>query len=459
MDYRLETDSMGQMKVENDKYWGCQTQRSLENFNIGHEKMPLEIIIALATIKKACAFANNRLGKMPKDKMNAIIEACDEIINHKLDGHFPLSVWQTGSGTQTNMNVNEVISNYAIVRMGGQLGSKKPVHPNDDVNQSQSSNDVFPTAMQVSAAVAVNTSLLPAACGLLDTLNIKSAEYSGIIKCGRTHLQDAVPITLGQEFSGYAEQIRASIHRVKEALTGIYDLPIGGSAVGTGLTVPEGFDGLVCEYLTDYTGIKFKPARNKFALMAAHDNLVYLSGALNALAAALMKIANDIRWLASGPRSGIGELFLPENEPGSSIMPGKVNPTQSEALTMICAQVMGNNTVVSIAGSSGNFELNVFKPVIIYNLLQSINLLSGAMESFDKKCLCGIEPNRKRIKEYLDRSLMVVTALNPHIGYDNSAKIAKLALDKDITLKEAALQLNLLTEEQFDTYIKPENMV
>ena len=391
--------------------------------------------------------------------MEAICKACDEILAGRLDGHFPLSVWQTGSGTQTNMNVNEVISNYAILSMGGQPGSKKPVHPNDDVNMSQSSNDVFPSAMQVAAAFEISGKLLPAAQSLHEALMEKSSEFRDIIKCGRTHLQDAVPITLGQEFSGYAEQVRASIERIKNAMPDIYELPIGGSAVGTGLNVPEGFDSSVCGLLSGYTGLDFKPARNKFALMAGHDNLVHLSGTLNSFAASLVKIGNDIRWLSSGPRCGIGELILPENEPGSSIMPGKVNPTQCEALIMVGTQVMGNHTTISIAGSSGNFELNVFKPVIIYNLLQSVSILTGAVESFTTKCLSGIRANRKRIGEFLERTLMTVTALNPYIGYENSAKIAKLADQKDITLKEAAMELGLLTGEEFDRYIKPENMV
>jgi fumarate hydratase class II len=459
MTYRIETDTMGEIKVADDKLWGAQTQRSLENFNVGHEKMPIEIIKALAVIKKACAVSNHKLGKLSKEKMEAITDACDKILSGELDSQFPLSIWQTGSGTQTNMNVNEVISNTAILKMGGQPGSKNPIHPNDDVNRSQSSNDIFPAAMQVSAAIEVYQKLLPAADGLLNALNQKSDEFSDIIKCGRTHLQDAVPITLGQEFSGYAEQVRASIERIRSALSEIYSLPIGGSAVGTGVNVPEGFDSSVCELISEYTGLPFKPAQNKFALLAAHDNLVHLSGALNTLACALMKIANDIRWLASGPMCGIGELILPENEPGSSIMPGKINPTQCEAMTMVCAQVIGNHTTISIAGASGNFELNVFKPVIIHNLLQSIDILAGTMDSFHSKCLDGIRVNRKKISEYLKKNLMLVTALNPYIGYENSAKIAKLAQDKDITLKDAALELGLLTADEFDKYVKPEDMV
>jgi fumarate hydratase class II len=459
MEYRIESDTMGEISVDNSKLWGSQTQRSLENFRIGYEKMPMEVISALALIKKACAVSNNRLGALPEDKMRAISLACDEILSGRLDDQFPLSVWQTGSGTQTNMNVNEVISNYAILKMGGKLGSKFPVHPNDDVNKSQSSNDIFPAAMQVAAAMLINKSLLPSLFSMLKTLEKKSGEFSGIIKCGRTHLQDAVPITLGQEFSGYAAQVRSSMERIEKSLAGIYLLPVGGSAVGTGLNVPEGFDRLVCEEISLYTGLPFEPARNKFSLIAAHDNLVHLSGALNCMAVSLMKIANDIRWLASGPRCGIGELLLPENEPGSSIMPGKVNPTQCEAMTMVCIQVMGNHTAITIAGSSGNFELNVFKPVIIYDLLQSVNIMSGAASAFDKNCLEGMRANEKKIREYLERNLMTVTALNPYIGYDNAARIAKLALEKDLTLKEAALELGFLTGEEFDRILNPENMV
>ncbi len=457
--YRIESDTMGKIKVENDKLWGSQTQRSLENFNFGNEKMPMNIIYALTMIKKASAVSNFKLSKLSQDKMIAISLACDEILKGKLNSHFPLSVWQTGSGTQTNMNVNEVISNFAISEMGGEMGSKIPIHPNDDVNMSQSSNDVFPTAMQISAAIEIEKKLIPSAMGLYETLFKKSKEFSNIIKCGRTHLQDAVPITLGQEFSGYAEQVRASIERIRKTMPEIYELPIGGSAVGTGLNVPEGFAESVCMLLSEYTELNFKSASNKFALISAHDNLVQLSGSLNSLAASLLKIANDIRWLGSGPRCGIGELILPENEPGSSIMPGKVNPTQCEAISMVCVQVMGNHTAISIAGSSGNLELNAFKPVIIYNLLQSIDILTGAIANFEEKCLKGIIPNRRKIAEYLERTLMAVTALNPIIGYENSARIAKLAHQKDITLKEAALELGLLTEEEFERHVRPEKMV
>jgi fumarate hydratase class II len=459
MSYRIESDTMGEIKVENDKFWGCQTQRTIENFQIGKETMPIEMIRALAMIKKACSISNEKLGVLTSEKSEMIVNACDEILNGKLDGHFPLSIWQTGSGTQTNMNVNEVISNYAIYKSGGILGSKKPIHPNDDVNKSQSTNDVFPTAMQVSAALEINNNLIPRSDALLDALNKKSDEFHDVIKTGRTHLQDAVPLTLGQEFSGYAEQIRSSIARIKASLTDIYNLPVGGSAVGTGLNVPEGFDMEVCGLLAEYTGIPFKPAPNKFAYMASHDSLVQVSATLTTYACALTKLANDIRWLSSGPRCGIAELILPENEPGSSIMPGKVNPTQCEALMMVCDQVMGNHTTISIAGSSGNFELNVFKPVIIYNLLQSINILSGSVESFNLKCLKDIRINRKKISECLDESLMVATALNPYIGYDNSAKIVKYAGEKNMSLKDAAVELKLMTAEEFDRYVNPEKMV
>jgi fumarate hydratase class II len=459
MDYRIESDTMGEIKVENDKYWGSQTQRSIENFNFGRETMPEELIHALTLIKKACAVANNKLSDLAPEKMKAITEACDEVLTHTLDKHFPLSVWQTGSGTQTNMNVNEVISNLAILKMGGKMGSKKPVHPNDDVNQSQSTNDVFPSAMQVAAAVEITKKLIPHASSLLVALNDKSNEFMHIVKTGRTHLQDAVPITLGQEFSGYAEQVRASIERIKSALPDVYDLPVGGTAVGTGLNAPKGFDAMVCKLISEYTNLPFKPARNKYAYMAGHDNLVQLSGTLVSFACCLTKIANDIRMMASGPDCGIGELILPENEPGSSIMPGKVNPTQCEAMIMVCAQVMGNHTSIGIAGASGNFELNVCKPVLIYNLLQSIDLLSGSITSFTDKCLKDIKVNKDRIKECLEGSLMVATALNPHIGYDKTATIVKRAKQKNTTLKQAALELGLLTGEEFDKYVNPENMV
>jgi fumarate hydratase class II len=455
----MESDGMGNIKVDDDALWGAQTQRSLENFRIGRETMPLEVVYALAMIKKASGIANASLGKLPFEKADAIVAACDTILRHELDAQFPLSVWQTGSGTQTNMNVNEVIANYASAKAGEALGSKKPLHPNDDVNKSQSSNDAFPAAMQIAAAVKANSELLPSARALLSTLDAKAKEYSLIVKCGRTHLQDAVPITLGQEFSGYAEQLRLSIDRMSLSLEGLYPLPLGGTAVGTGLNAPKGFAEAACRLLAEYTGLPFACAPNKFAHMAAHDELVQLSGTLNTLAVSLTKIANDLRFLGSGPRCGIGELLLPENEPGSSIMPGKVNPTQCEAMTMVCAQVFGNHATVTFAGASGNLELNVYKPVIVYNLLQSIDLLASAMSSFDKNCVSGIKVDEKKIKEYLDRSLMTVTALNPRIGYDNAAKIAKLAHEKDLTLRQAAVELSLLSGEEFDELVKPELMV
>jgi fumarate hydratase class II len=459
MGYRTETDGMGEVKVADDRLWGAQTQRSLENFRIGRETMPLELVYALAMVKKAAAAANSSLGVLPPAKAAAIAEACDAILRHELDAHFPLSVWQTGSGTQTNMNVNEVIANYASSKAGEPLGSKRPLHPNDDVNKSQSSNDAFPAAMQVAAAVKASFELLPSARALLATLDAKADEYSSIVKCGRTHLQDAVPIALGQEFSGYAEQLRLSIARVAQAVEGLYPLPLGGTAVGTGLNAPEGFAEAACDLLAGYAKLPFCAARNKFARMAAHDELVQLSGSLSTLAVSLTKIANDLRFMGSGPRCGIGELLLPENEPGSSIMPGKVNPTQCEAMTMACAQVFGNHSTVTFAGASGNLELNVYKPVIVYNLLQSIDLLASAMAGFNKNCVKGIRVDAKRIREHLDRSLMTVTALNPRIGYDNSAKIAKLAHEKDLTLRQAAVELSLLSGEEFDELMKPEKMV
>jgi fumarate hydratase class II len=459
MDYRIERDSMGEVRVAADKFWGAQTQRSLENFRIGRETMPIEVILALASIKKASALANGRLGELPEDKVAAIVGACDAVLRRELDAHFPLSVWQTGSGTQTNMNVNEVIANYASSKAGQALGSRKPLHPNDDVNKSQSSNDVFPAAMQLSAAMKVEGQLLPAARALQASLAAKAVEYRGIVKTGRTHLQDAVPISLGQEFSGYAEQLRLGIGRIETALEGTMFLPLGGTAVGTGLNAPKGFDILACEELAALTSLPLRPAPNKFAYMAAHDDLVNLSGSLNALAASLMKIANDLRLLGSGPRCGLGELLLPENEPGSSIMPGKVNPTQAEAMTMVCAQVFGNHSTITFAGASGNLELNVFKPVIAYNLLQSIDLLAGAMASLDERCVRGIRVNEKRIGEDLARSLMTVTALNPRIGYDAAARIAKLAHEKDLTLRQAAVELSILSGEEFDELVRPELML
>ena len=451
---RIEHDSMGDIEVRTDRLWGAQTQRSFENFRIGRETMPVEMILALAMIKRASAVANGRMGALPAEKVAAIIEGCDAILRRELDENFPLSVWQTGSGTQTNMNLNEVIANYASAKAGLALGSGKPLHPNDDVNRSQSSNDVFSSAMQVAAALKTKGELLPAARSLLEALEAKTLEFDTIVKTGRTHLQDAVPITLGQEFSGYAEQLRLGIGRIEEALAGLMHLPLGGTAVGTGLNAPKGFAEEACAELATLSGLPIVPATNKFAYIAAHDDLIHLSAALNSLAVSLMKIANDIRLLASGPRCGIGELRLPENEPGSSIMPGKVNPTQIEALTMVCVQVFGNNATIAFAGASGQLELNVFKPVIIFDLIQSIDLLAGAMASFDGRCVRGIEADTKRIKELADRNLMTVTALTPSLGYEASAKIAKLARDRDITLKAAAIQLGLLDGEGFDALLR-----
>jgi len=459
MKQRIEKDTMGEIRVDNSRYWGSQTQRSLQNFNIGTETMPRELIRALGILKKAAVLANNNLGKIPDNLCETIINACDEVISGKLDDHFPLRIWQTGSGTQTNMNANEVISNRSIEILGGTLGSKDPVHPNDHINMSQSSNDTFPTAMHIAAAEETVHHLLPSLRKLHSTITGKSEEYMGIIKCGRTHLQDAVPLTLGQEFSGYAHQLDDSITRVENSLEECYELALGGTAVGTGLNTPPEFPVKAASIIAEITGLPFVSAKNKFAAIAAHDALVHLSGALNTLACSLMKIANDIRWLGSGPRCGIGELNLPANEPGSSIMPGKVNPTQCEALTMVASQVMGNHTTVSIAGSSGNFELNVFKPVIIYNVLQSIRLLADSALSFNDRCMAGLSPNKEGISRHLNNTLMVVTALNPVIGYDNSAKIAKKAHAEGLTLKEAAVRLGILTEEEFDAHLNIKDMV
>ena len=459
METRTERDTMGEVSVEASRYWGSQTQRSLENFPIGGERLQSELIAAYGTLKKACVLANAAGAGWDEKKREAMLVACDEVILGSLDDHFPLVVWQTGSGTQTNMNLNEVIANRAIELLGGELGSKNPVHPNDDVNRSQSSNDSFPTAMHIAAVSSVRRSLLPAGEDLAGELERKAREFASVVKVGRTHLQDAVPITLGQEFSGYTVQVRQALSRISAAAGELTALAIGGTAVGTGLNAPEDFALEVCRNLTELTGDEYRPGENRFALMAGHDGMAALSGALTTLATALMKIANDVRWLGSGPRCGLGELRLPENEPGSSIMPGKVNPTQSEALTMICAQVLGNNATIAFACSQGNFELNVFKPVIIYNLLQSIRLLADGMESFRLRCIAGLDANRPRIEEYLQRTLMVVTALNPHIGYDNAAKIAKKAHAEDITLKEAAAELGLVKESDFDAWVDPAQMV
>lgn len=456
---RLESDTMGTIEVPADKYYGAQTARSLIHFAIGTERMPRELIRAFGILKKAAAIVNAELGLLPPDKRDLIVQAAEEVIEGKLDEHFPLSVWQTGSGTQTNMNVNEVIANRAIELAGGQLGSKKPIHPNDDVNKSQSSNDTFPTAMHIAAAEQIVHHLLPAVTQLRDTLAQKARDFTDIIKIGRTHLMDAVPLTLGQEFSGYVQQLSLGIERIKLSLERIYDLAIGGTAVGTGLNTHPEFADRMAKQIAELTGLPFRSAPNKFEALAAHDALVFAHGALKTLACSLMKIANDIRWMASGPRCGLSEIFIPENEPGSSIMPGKVNPTQSEAMTMVCAQVLGNDVAINIGGSAGNFELNVFKPLIIYNVLQSIRLMGDACRMFDQHCAQGIEPNRERLDYYVQNSLMLVTALNPHIGYDNAARIAKHAYKNGLSLRQAAIDLGMLDGETFDRIVRPELMV
>jgi fumarate hydratase, class II len=459
MTYRIETDTMGEVQVPADKYYGAQTARSLMNFRIGYERMPRELIRAFGTLKKAAAKVNMDLGVLPKDKGELIIKAADEVISGKLDEHFPLVIWQTGSGTQTNMNVNEVISNRANEIAGQPLGTKKPVHPNDDVNKSQSSNDTFPTAMHIATVEEIHRRLIPTVTTLRDTLHAKSKKFDAIVKIGRTHLMDAVPLTLGQEFSGYVTQLTLGLDRVKSALTRQYPLALGGTAVGTGLNTHPQFAEKAAAEIARLTGKPFVSALNKFEALASHDAMVEMSGVLKTLACSLMKIANDIRWMASGPRCGIGEISIPDNEPGSSIMPGKVNPTQCEAMTMVCAQVIGNDVAINIGGASGNFELNVFKPVIIHNLLQSIRLLSDSCEMFNEHCAAGIEPIPANIRTHLERSLMLVTALNPHIGYDNAAKIAKKAHADNCTLKEAAVKLGILTAEKFDELVKPELMI
>lgn len=456
---RTESDSMGPVQVPADQYGGAQTQRSLMNFAIGRELMPPELIQAFGILKKAAAITNNKLDKLSTEKMNLIIKAADEVISGKLNSHFPLKIWQTGSGTQTNMNANEVISNRAIEIAGGEMGSKTPIHPNDDVNMSQSSNDTFPTAMHIAAAQMLLGYLIPSIKKLRDTLAEKQKEFKDIIKIGRTHLQDAVPLTLGQEFSGYVAQLDMSLHALKTNVPELYRLAIGGTAVGTGLNTHPKFAKMVCAEIAKLTNIPFVSAENKFAAIAANDEIVLMSGCLKTLACALMKIANDIRWLASGPRCGLGEIRIPENEPGSSIMPGKINPTQSEAMTMVCVQVFGNDTTIGIAGSQGNFELNVFKPVIIYNLIQSIYLLADAANSFCEHCAVGIEANKEKIQHYVDDSLMLVTALNQVIGYDKAAKIAKKAHIDGTTLKQACLALGFLSAEEFDKAMDPRKMV
>jgi fumarate hydratase class II len=454
---RAETDSMGEIEVPADKYYGAQTQRSLIHFNIGDDTMPREMIRALGTLKKAAALVNEDLGKLPSDKAVLIAQAADEVIEGKLDEHFPLRVWQTGSGTQTNMNANEVISNRAIEIAGGVMGSKEPIHPNDHVNMSQSSNDTFPTAMHIAAAEEMNK-LIPEVVRVQTAIDAKAKEYRDVVKIGRTHLQDATPLTVGQEMSGWASLLERDIERLKMVLPGLYDLAIGGTAVGTGLNSHPEFGERAAQKIAELTGLPFKSHPNKFAALSAHDEMVFASGALKTLAGSLMKIANDIRWLASGPRAGFCELILPENEPGSSIMPGKVNPTQSEAMTMVAVQVMGNDAAIGFAGSQGNFELNVFNPVMVHNLLHSIRLLKDACHGFVDYCIQGIELNREKIDEHLRNSLMLVTALNPHIGYDNAARIAKNAHKQGISLRESAINLGLLTGEQFDEYVKPEEM-
>jgi fumarate hydratase class II len=455
---RTETDSMGPIAVPADRYWGAQTERSLHHFNIGREHFPREMIRALGILKKAAALTNGELGRLAPDQVALIVRAADEVIAGALDDHFPLFVWQTGSGTQTNMNANEVISNRAIELAGGTVGSKKPIHPNDHVNRGQSSNDTFPTAMHIAAAEQTVQHLLPAVDRLRATLDAKARAFADIVKIGLTHLQDATPVTLGQEISGWVAQIDCARAAVVAALGPVYELALGGTAVGTGLNTHPEYAERSARHIAALTGLPFRTAPNKFAALAGHEALVFLHGALKTLAAALTKMANDVRWLASGPRSGLGEITIPENEPGSSIMPGKVNPTQCEAMTMVAAQVLGNDVAVNIGGASGNFELNVFKPLIIHNVLQSLRLLGDACTNFDRYCAAGIEPAAARIAENLHRSLMLVTALNPHIGYDNAAKIAKKAHHDGTTLKDAAVSLGLVTAAQFDAWVDPKRM-
>ncbi|SET77234.1 class II fumarate hydratase [Stigmatella erecta] len=455
---RIEKDTFGPIEVPADKLWGAQTQRSRQNFAISSERMPLALIYALVRVKKAAALVNKANGSLPAEKADAIVKAADEVLEGKHDEEFPLLVWQTGSGTQTNMNCNEVLANRASEILGGERGESRKVHPNDDVNKGQSSNDVFPTAMSVAAAEAVVQHVLPELKALQDVLAQKSEAFKDVVKIGRTHLQDATPLTLGQEFSGYVAQLHHAAAHIERTLPHLYELALGGTAVGTGLNAPKGYAEQVAKEIARLTGQPFVTAPNKFEALAANDALVQAHGALKGLAAVLFKVANDVRWLASGPRSGIGELTIPENEPGSSIMPGKVNPTQSEALTMLSAQVFGNDVAIGLGGASGNFELNVFKPLIIQNFLQSCRLLADGMRSFRLHCAVGIEPNLPRLKENLERSLMLVTALNPHIGYDNAAKIAKTAHKQGKTLKEVAVELGLVTPEQFDQWVRPEKM-
>ncbi|NOX89114.1 MAG: class II fumarate hydratase [Calditrichaeota bacterium] len=455
---RREKDALGEVSVPGDKYYGAQTQRASENFRIGRERFPAEFIRAHAIVKKAAARVNRKLGSLDKRIAESVEKAADEVIAGKLDDHFPLVIWQSGSGTQFNMNMNEVIANRAIEMLGGKIGSKSPVHPNDHVNMAQSTNDTIPTSMHISAVIALKEKLLPELDALQKALEKKAKEFKEIVKIGRTHLQDATPLTLGQEFSGYASQIEMAKEAIEKSLDHLYELPIGGTAVGTGLNTRKGFDRMMVEEIGKITGHPFRVSRNKFAGLAAHDAIVEASGALKTLSAALMKIANDIRWLGSGPRSGLGELILPANEPGSSIMPGKVNPTQCEMITMVVCQVYGNDAAIGMAGSQGNFELNVFKPLMAFDILQSINLLSDGCKSFRERAVEGIKPNKKKIEENLRNSLMLVTALNRHIGYDKAAEIALKAWRENKTLKEAALESGYLTEEQFDRWVKPGNM-
>ena len=456
---RTETDSFGPIEVAADRYWGAQTERSRRNFRIGAERFPREMIRALGIVKKAAALANQELGALPAEKAALIVAAADEVIAGKLDEHFPLSVWQTGSGTQTNMNANEVLANRAIEMAGGALGSKAPIHPNDDVNRSQSSNDVFPSAMHVALVTAITEHLLPAVRALSATLARKSAETAGVVKIGRTHLMDATPLTLGQEISGWVAQLDHAAVAIDRSLSGLFELALGGTAVGTGLNAPAGYDECVAGKVAALTGLPFVTAPNKFQALASHEALLVAHGALRALAAGLMKIANDVRWLGSGPRSGIGELVLPENEPGSSIMPGKVNPTQAEAMIMVCAQVMGNDVAVGIGGAGGNFELNVMKPLLSHAALQSVRLLGDACRSFDERCAAGIEANRGRIRRHLAESLMLVTALSPHVGYDAAARVVHKAHAEGLTLREAAVALGVVSGERFDEIVRPERMV
>lgn len=460
MNFRIEKDTMGEVQVPAEKYWGAQTERSRNNFKIGEEgSMPREIIEAFAYLKKAAAYANCDLGVLPLEKRDLIAQVCDEILFGKLSDQFPLVIWQTGSGTQSNMNINEVISNRAHVLNGGTLGEKSSIHPNDDVNKSQSSNDTFPTAMHIAAYKKLVKETFPAVERLRDSLAKKSEDFKDIIKVGRTHLMDATPLTLGQEFSGYAAQLDYGLKALSNTLEHLRELALGGTAVGTGLNAPKNYDTKVAKYISEFTGLPFITAPNKFEALAAHDAIIESHGALKQIAVSLFKIAQDIRMMASGPRSGIGEIFIPENEPGSSIMPGKVNPTQPEAVTMVCAQILGNDTTISFAGTQGHFELNVFKPVMAYNFLQSAELLADACISFDEHCISGILPNELKIKSLLENSLMLVTALNPHIGYENAAKIAKSAYNNGTSLREEAINSGMLTGEEFDSWVNPKDMI